>query len=219
MHDAGYLHRDLKPENIMIGQNKKASLIYLIDFGLAKRYIVPSSGLHVANKKNKGVFGTSRFLSKNANEGNEQCRADDLIALGYIIVCFFRGGHLPWDMAPLPQLKVDDKDPLIYKKTLQYQQDLKAWDQKYLNKKKASTFEELTEGMPQQFLNYFKYCEKLRFDQRPDYQNLITQFELLFKDLGYVHDEEFDWVLHKKKLVEMRLLKETEEKRLKLLYQ
>lgn len=67
--------------------------------------------------------------------------------------------------------------------------------------------------MPIQFLNYFKYCEKLRFDQRPDYQNLITQFELLFKDLGYVHDDDFDWVLHKKKLIEMRLLKEAEEKR------
>lgn len=41
MHEVGYLHRDLKPENIMIGIGKKAHLVYLIDFGLAKRYICP----------------------------------------------------------------------------------------------------------------------------------------------------------------------------------
>jgi serine/threonine protein kinase len=44
MHDVGYLHRDLKPENIMIGNGKKANMVFLIDFGLAKRYICPSSG-------------------------------------------------------------------------------------------------------------------------------------------------------------------------------
>jgi serine/threonine protein kinase len=48
MHDIGYLHRDLKPENIMIGQGKKAGIVHLIDFGLAKRYIDPNSGLHIA---------------------------------------------------------------------------------------------------------------------------------------------------------------------------
>ena len=47
MHDVGYLHRDLKPENIMIGNGKKSHLVYLIDFGLAKRYICPSTGNHL----------------------------------------------------------------------------------------------------------------------------------------------------------------------------
>ena len=32
-----FLHRDIKPDNFLIG-NKKASMIYLIDFGLAKRF-------------------------------------------------------------------------------------------------------------------------------------------------------------------------------------
>jgi len=67
MHDIGYLHRDLKPENIMIGQGKKANIVYLIDFGLVKRYICPSTGEHISEKLNKGVFGTTRYLSKNAN--------------------------------------------------------------------------------------------------------------------------------------------------------
>lgn len=41
MHGQGYIHRDMKPENIMIGMGKKANIVYMIDFGLVKRYISP----------------------------------------------------------------------------------------------------------------------------------------------------------------------------------
>ena len=68
--------------------------------------------------------------------------------------------------------------------------------------------------MPNQFLAYFKYCDKLKFEQRPDYEFLIAQFEHLFKELGYTHDDEFDWVVQKKNLIEKRALKEAEAKRL-----
>lgn len=61
MHNCGYLHRDLKPENIMIGQGKKSSTIFLIDFGLTKRYLCPISGMHVKQKKKPGVTGTTRY--------------------------------------------------------------------------------------------------------------------------------------------------------------
>lgn len=121
IHELGYIHRDIKPENIMIGQGKKASTVFLIDYGLVKRYICPQTGKHLERKPNKGVFGTTRYLSKQANEGYEQCRADDLFALGNILVMFYKNGVLPWDMAPLPPLVIDDKDPLIYQKTLERQ--------------------------------------------------------------------------------------------------
>jgi serine/threonine protein kinase len=37
MHQIGYIHRDLKPANIMVGLGKKENIIYLIDYGLAKK--------------------------------------------------------------------------------------------------------------------------------------------------------------------------------------
>jgi serine/threonine protein kinase len=37
-HEMTYIHRDLKPENILIGMEENAQTVYLIDFGLAKRW-------------------------------------------------------------------------------------------------------------------------------------------------------------------------------------
>ncbi len=47
MHSKNFIHRDLKPENITIGHGKKADTFYLIDLGLAKRFICPSTGRHI----------------------------------------------------------------------------------------------------------------------------------------------------------------------------
>jgi len=44
LHSFSFVHRDLKPENICIGQGKKSNIVYLIDFGLSKRYLCPKTG-------------------------------------------------------------------------------------------------------------------------------------------------------------------------------
>ena len=41
-----YYKRDIKPDNFMIGRGELSSLIYLIDFGLAKKYL-DSEGKHI----------------------------------------------------------------------------------------------------------------------------------------------------------------------------
>lgn len=114
LHDNGYLHRDLRPECIHIGQGKKTSIVFLTDFTSAKRFICPNSGLHLKHVPNCGVFGTKRFLSLNANVGNQLSRADDLIALGHLMICLLKRGKLPWDMEPLPEFTADLKDPMIF---------------------------------------------------------------------------------------------------------
>ena len=47
MHETNYIHRDLKPENFLIGSGKEVNRLYLIDFGLSKRFKCPKSGEHI----------------------------------------------------------------------------------------------------------------------------------------------------------------------------
>ncbi len=49
------MHRDLKPDNFLMGHGKKANKVYLIDFGLAKRYL-GKDGKHIPYKENKVKF-------------------------------------------------------------------------------------------------------------------------------------------------------------------
>jgi serine/threonine protein kinase len=71
LHSRDFIHRDIKPENFLIGVGKKASTIYTIDFGLAKRYKDPKSGSHIVFKENKGMTGTARYASLNVHLGYE----------------------------------------------------------------------------------------------------------------------------------------------------
>ena len=38
MHEKDIVHRDIKPENFAVGCKKTANVIYIIDYGLSKRY-------------------------------------------------------------------------------------------------------------------------------------------------------------------------------------
>lgn len=47
IHEKGFIHRDIKPENFLMGFGKKAHQVYVIDFGLTKRFMDPRTGKHI----------------------------------------------------------------------------------------------------------------------------------------------------------------------------
>lgn len=94
MHRRGYIHRDLKPENILMGLEAHVSTLYLIDYGLAKKWQTPD-GDHIPIREGKNLTGTARYASAATHLGIEQSRRDDLEGAGYVLLYLLKG-ELPW---------------------------------------------------------------------------------------------------------------------------
>ncbi|PON31375.1 Serine/threonine protein kinase, partial [Parasponia andersonii] len=159
MHSRGFLHRDIKPDNFLMGLGRKANQVYIIDYGLAKKYRDLQTHKHIPYRENKNLTGTARYASVNTHLGIEQSRRDDLESLGYVLMYFLRGS-LPWQ-----GLKAGTKK------------------QKYdkISEKKVSTpIEVLCKSYPSEFVSYFHYCRSLRFEDKPDYSYLKRLFRDLF---------------------------------------
>ena len=100
IHKKHIIHRDIKPDNFVIGRGEKKKYIYILDFGLAKKYRSSKTLRHNPMSKNKNLIGTARYASINALNGISQSRRDDLEAIGYVLMYFLRG-RLPWQGIPV----------------------------------------------------------------------------------------------------------------------
>ena len=172
LHSKNYIHRDIKPENFLIGKGDKSNLVYLIDFGLSKKYKDAKMD-HLPYREHRPLTGTTRYASINNHLGIEQSRRDDLESIGYVMLYFIKK-RLPWQgcQGSTKQAKYN----------------------KILEKKLMIPLDLLCKDLPMEFQVYLKYVKKLRFDERPNYEFLKGLFiDLLFS----LYKEQFiyDWTM------------------------
>ena len=172
IHDKHIIHRDIKPDNFAIGYEDPCQ-IYILDFGLAKKFRSSKTLKQIPMIKHSRLTGTARYASINALKGYEQSRRDDLESLGYVLAYLLRGS-LPWQGMPA-----------------------KTKEEKYtkiLNKKLTITVESLLKNYPQELINYIKYCRILKYEQDPDYEYLIELFKnVITIKLNDKIDYKFEW--------------------------
>lgn len=129
-----------------MGVGRKSHIVYLIDYGLSKKYRDQKTHQHIPYRENKYLTGTARYASINAHLGIEQSRRDDMEALGNVIIYLIKG-NLPWQ-----GIKANNKQEKYHK----------------ISEKKIITpIEHLCKGLPSFLiclnfsgvLDLFKLCE------------------------------------------------------------
>lgn len=169
LHAKGIVHRDIKPENFMFGTKAKAHVVYLIDFGLSKRYWDKK---HALLRQKLSLTGTARYASINAHKGLEQSRRDDLEAIGHMFMYFLRGS-LPWS-------GLDAKS-----KQEKYQ--------KIMETKEQTPLDDLCDGFPDPFQDYLSYARNLQFMERPNYEKMLGWFRGVRLEQQAKSDHDFQW--------------------------
>ncbi|OHS99745.1 CK1 family protein kinase [Tritrichomonas foetus] len=173
IHHKSFIHRDVKPDNFLIGSSEKSSQIFIIDFGLSKKYRDPRTLDHMKYATGKSLTGTARYASINALKGYEQSRRDDLESLAYCLLYFLKGS-LPW-------MGLDAKDR---KQKYDRIRDVKA----------GTPILDLCRGLPVEFREFLTKVRNLDFAEEPDYSGYRNMFrELLIRE-GYAYDYQYDWV-------------------------
>ena len=173
VHSKDIIYRDVKPENFMIGINDP-NVIYIIDFGLCKKYRSSKTGKHIQPKYIKKFIGSLKYASSHVIKGKESSRRDDLISLGFVLIHLYKR-NLPWNTM------FKNLDRVAYLNLIHSKE----------------TFDDgkLFHHLPEEMVDFLKYVNNLRFEQAPNYTFMKGCFQKILTRLNFHKNNiNFSWI-------------------------
>ncbi|PVF94467.1 kinase-like protein [Serendipita vermifera] len=169
IHSRGIVHRDIKPENLLVSLKDPSKVV----FGLARPY-------HTDNDRTKStkvrpfIMGTPNWASLNSHNGIELSPRDDLESLAYLLFFLLRG-DLPWRRyASIDEPMRQNDLPIRCSKAA------------YLGNYPGP-------NSPVEFVHLLEYSRSMKYDQFPDYEDLMARFKKLSTRIGCISEQSLDW--------------------------
>lgn len=173
IHSLNIVHSDIKPSNFVMGLGRKSKYLYLIDFGLSRKFRSSISYKHYERKENPSEFiGTCLFASVHDLKGITHSRRDDMESIWYTLLYLLKGS-LPWQ-------KVNGRN-------------IREKYKKILLMKEQMSPKEMFEGFPKQFSECMKNILDLKYEEEPDYYYFKSKLREVLNDYGEIVDYIYDW--------------------------
>ncbi|KAL3124181.1 hypothetical protein niasHT_004770 [Heterodera trifolii] len=178
LHSIGYLHLDIKPENAAIGRREtnERQRIFLIDFGLARRFISSKTGKHRRQRKKTHFRGTPMYASISAHARSDYCRGDDIESWFYMLVDMYTGS-LPWS-----RVRSEHRTGKMKRRRLSHKPE----------EVRRKALSDLLQGCPAQLGPILEHIDRLDFYDRPNYEWIETVLRSYLVENG-IQENTYDW--------------------------
>ncbi|CAB3407111.1 unnamed protein product [Caenorhabditis bovis] len=171
LHDAGWLNRDVKAQNFAVGLGEDSSTVYMLDFGLTRRFVDRDGRRFLLRGWGPSV-GTFPYAPLSSLGFHDQTPADDIEGWLYMVVHMLKG--LPWHNR--------DRQLNLAK--------VREWK---MYCRRAGGRRQLFKGIPRGWADIFDVIVKTAVHERPDYNRISNMIVAIAHNEQINLTEPFDW--------------------------
>uniref|UniRef100_A0A1I7U8Z1 Protein kinase domain-containing protein n=1 Tax=Caenorhabditis tropicalis TaxID=1561998 RepID=A0A1I7U8Z1_9PELO len=177
LHKLGFIHRDLKPQNYACGLDDNRHLIYILDFGIARKFLNAKNELKTP-RETVGFKGTVRFAPLACHRNTEMGPKDDCESWFYLLIDLILVGGLPWR-------KLNDKHDVLKEK-----EDCR-------KEKKHLLFTGIKQNA--ELIKILEYIDSKAYQDKVDYQFIYRALAEACTNAKLDIDAPYDWENTKEK--------------------
>lgn len=172
LHEAGWLNRDVKAQNFAVGLGEESNIVYMLDFGLTRRYLESNGTPHLLRPHGPSV-GTFPYAPLTSLGFCDQSPIDDVEGWLYMVIHLLKGG-LPWHNS---------------QKTLRLPQ-VREWK---MYCRRDGGKHHLFEGLPNGWSEIFDVILNTAHHQTPDYRKITNMVVSIARNERIDLYAPFDW--------------------------